>query len=479
MVPFGLQSSSGALIRALQVVLNQYDDFCIHYIDDILIYSENEEKHYEHIDIILKALNNAGLKLNMEKCKFFAEEIQYLGYEINSKGIKINDKRLEAIKNYPRPKNLRTLRGFLGILNYYKRFVSKLSEKQLPLLELIRKGVRWKWDERREKAFQDLKDSFHKNLLLNSPDYTKTFILRCDASDFSISAELLQIIDNVEVPIYFLSRTLKGYETRYSVQEKEMLSICNFVVKLKYFLLNNEFIIETDHAALQYIMNNRFKNNRVYSWTLLLQEFNFKIRHIPGKQNITADALSRMYEGETVKPNTFIIAMNQFKNLKGVYSEKELRNSQQRLQKLKEKVSEREFRGFIIKEGFIIKKFDDLELYVIDEQLALEIIDDLHINYGHIGVRKTWEIFRENYYAKNDLTLIKAVINNCELCCMGKYKNYMNKNTIESIVVKSPLEIVAIDYISNLISTKEQYKHILVIYDIFTKYTKSLSMYKM
>ena len=307
-----MQSSSAALIRALQVVLNKYDEFCIHYVDDILIYSENEELHYEHIKIILKALDDAGLKLKIEKCQFFEREIQYLGYIINQKGININQNRLDEIKNYSRPKNLRTLRGFLGVLNYYKRFINNLAEKQAPLIELLRKGVRWKWDERREKAFQDLRNNFHQNLLLHNPDYNNPFIVRTDSSDFALGGELVQIQNGIEVPICFVSRILKNHEIRYSTPEKEMLALCFTVTRLKFYLIGNEFEIETDHSALQYLMNNRFTNNRIYRWSLLLQEYTFKIKHIPGKTNITADSLSRMGEKEVIKPNTYLIALNQF-----------------------------------------------------------------------------------------------------------------------------------------------------------------------
>lgn len=471
-VPFGLQSSSAALIRALQVILNKYDDFCNHYVDDILIFSENEKKHYEHIKIILNELDKSGLKLNIEKCQFFQKNIEYLGYIINEKGIEINQNRLDEIKNYPRPKNLRTLRGFLGILNYYKKFIPNLSNQQIPLIELLRKGVRWKWDTTREQAFQNLKTSFHKNLTLYSPDYGKAFILRTDASDYGISGELVQIQNEIEVPICFVSRILKGYETRYSVPEKEMIALCYSVDKLKYYLTNNEFIVETDHAALQYLMNNRFTNNRIYRWSLLLQEYQFKIRHIPGVTNITADALSRINENQTVKPNTFLVAVNKFRNLEGLYSEQEVRESQNRLGNIKEKLDKQNYRGYMMKKGLIVKMFEEQEVYVIDERLSMKVINDLHERFGHCGIRKTWKIFRENFYAKNDITIAKICINNCELCLMGKYKNHVNQNTIESIIVKKPLEIIAIDFISNLVSSTNKNRHIFVILDIFTKFIK-------
>lgn len=472
-VPFGLQSSSAALIRALQVILNPYDDFCIHYVDDILIYSENVQEHIRHLKKIFEALDNANLKINIDKCEFFSQEVQYLGYIINKKGITINENRLAEIKNYPKPTNLRTLRGFLGILNYYKRFINNLSEKQVPLVELLRKAVRWKWDERREKAFIELKNNFHDNLMLYSPDYEETFILRTDGSDYAISGELVQYQNGIEVPISFVSRVLKGYETRYSTPEKEMLGLCYSISRLRFFLISNHFIVETDHAALQYLMNNRFTNNRIYRWSLLLQEYNFTVKHIPGKTNITADALSRINEDKSIKPNTFLVALNKFRDLKGLYSEREILNSQQNLTELRNKINGGNYKGYQIKDQFIIKKFQDQELYVTDENLAKTIIKDLHIKFGHIGIRKTWKIFRENYYAKNDVSITKICLNKCELCCLGKYKNHINQNTVNSIVVSHPLEIVSIDYISNLVTSTNKNRHILVIVDLFSKFVKA------
>lgn len=125
-----------------------------------------------------------------------------------------------------------------------------------------------------------------------------------------------------------------------------------------------------------------------------------------------------------------------------------------------------------MRDGIIIKIIGEEELYYIDEELTRKIISDIHIKYGHIGVKKIWLIYRENYYTKNDLSIIKGLCKTCKICMLGKYKNFHNKNTVESIIVKEPLEIIAIDYLSNLIKTRSGYKHILVIYDLFSKYVK-------
>lgn len=112
------------------------------------------------------------------------------------------------------------------------------------------------------------------------------------------------------------------------------------------------------------------------------------------------------------------------------------------------------FKGYSIKNNMIIKIIGEQELYYIDGELAWEIIADIHVRYGHIGIRKTWMIFRENYFSKHDLTIIKDFCKTCKICNLGKYKNFHNRNTVESIRVTRPLEIIAIDYLNNLITTR-------------------------
>lgn len=473
-VPFGLQSSSSALVRAMQSILDKYDNFCIHYIDDILIFSETIEIHINHLIIILDALDTAGLKLNIEKCEFYQSSVKYLGYKIGQEGISIGAERIQEIKEYPRPKNLKTLRGFLGVLNYYKKFIPKLSELEVPLIELLRKNIKWEWDDRRETAFQTLKQNFHQNLLLHSPDFTLPFIVRTDASNHVLAAELVQIQAGIETPICFISRILKPYETRYSVSEKEMASVVFAITKLKFYLTAAHFTLETDHSALCFLMKNRFANSRIYRWSLLLQEYSFTIKHRPGKQNVTADALTRNRQTDEEKTDTYTIALNLLSSTEEPYTERQIRESQEKLQNLRNLLDTRQtYRGYSIKDTYIIKTIGTQENYVVDAELTKTIIQDLHNRFGHPGTRKTWLIYRENFYAEKDLTITKQIIANCHECCLGKTKNHTNHNQIYSTVTTKPLEIIAIDYITNLIKTREGYKHILVITDNFSKFTKA------
>lgn len=473
-VPYGLQSSASSLVRTMQSILDQYEQFCFHYIDDILIFSESVREHMSHIEIILKALDIAGLKLNIEKCEFCKVTVKYLGYKINQTGISIDKDRINEIKNYPRPTNLKTLRGFLGIMNYYKKFIPRLSELEVPLIELLRKENKWKWDDRREQAFITIKQNFHSELLLYSPNFKLPFTLRTDASDNIVAAELIQVQEGIEIPICFISRILKPYERRYSISEKEMLAIVFAITKLKFFLIGSHFTLETDHIALCYLMKNKFANNRIYRWSLLIQEFSFTIMHRPGKENITADALTRNKLIDKHENKTYTIALNLLSQTEPLYAQENILESQDVLTDLRQILEERNmYKGCSIKNEYIIKTIQNEEKYVIHEDLTKVIISDLHHRFDHVGVRKTWLIFRENFYCKHDYQLTKRVIQNCHECCIGKNKNHKNYNVVNSIVTSQNLEIIAIDYVSNLIQSEDGNKNIFVITDNFSKYIKA------
>ncbi|KAK9681297.1 RNase H-like domain found in reverse transcriptase [Popillia japonica] len=214
--------------------------------------------------------------------------------------------RVQEIREFPRPKRLKSLRSFLGLLNYYKKFIPKYSSRTVPLNKLLCKGVRWSWTNTEEEAFQELKNAFADTLLLYHPQFDKEFILRCDASHTVVAAELVQFQNGKEVPIHFISRTLKPTEIRYTISEKEMLAVIFSVTKLRYFLLGKKFTIETDHIALTTMMEHKFTNGRLYRWSILLAEYDFEIKYRPGKHMIAADVISR--KNEVRKHSNVLIA---------------------------------------------------------------------------------------------------------------------------------------------------------------------------
>lgn len=471
---FGIRCSPSALIRFLNKILNEFNAFSSHYFDDILIFSKNREQHIEHVRTIIQKLGDNGMKINLDKCQFFQTEVPYLGHLINQKGITLVDEKYAEIQNFARPKKIKELRAFLGLINYYKRFIDNHSRKTVPLLKLLKKNIKWNWGPEQENAFINVKNNFIKNLLLCHPDFSQPFLLRSDASHNAVASEIVQIQNNVEVPIQFTSRILRDQELRYTVTEKELYAIIHGVTKFRYYLLGRPFKIQTDHIALTHILDKRFANNRIYRWSLLLNEYDFEICYLPGKNMIAPDILSRQFT--TTKPEDIVISNVNLKKY-GPCSYAKIKNIQETnvyLQSLKELIQQHQgqYKGYFIKGNLIAKHIGRTQVYVLEPVYTSDIIRKLHLEYHHIGIRKTWLLFREAFYCKNDQKLIASIISACKTCQLAKQKNHKYEYLPRSIITQNKLEIIAIDYLSNLPRSSKGYRNVLVIVDVFTKFIK-------
>ena len=195
--------------------------------------------------MVLDKLQSAGLRLNRDKCSFLQSSLEYLGHVI---GLNPTQEKVQAIRDAPRPMNLTALRSFLGLLNYYGKFLPNLSVKLAPLYNLLNKNQKWYWGAEQEQAFQVAKDALQTNALLVHYDTTKPLILACDASQYGIGAVLSHSMDDQqERPIAYVSRTLSAAEKHYSQLEKEALAIIFAVKKFHKYIYGRYFIIESDH----------------------------------------------------------------------------------------------------------------------------------------------------------------------------------------------------------------------------------------
>jgi hypothetical protein len=183
------------------------------YIDDILVTGKTEEKHLRTLDEVLARLENAGVRLKREKCMFMADDVIYLGHRISKEGIRPTDDEVRAITATPRPTSVSELRAFLGLVNFYGKFMSNLSTVLAPLYKLLRKGVAWRWKLAQDKAFEKAKELLKSPQLLVHYDANKELILTCDASPYGLGAVLAhRMEDGSERPIEYASRTLSPAE---------------------------------------------------------------------------------------------------------------------------------------------------------------------------------------------------------------------------------------------------------------------------
>ena len=293
-MPFGLCNAPATFQRLMnQVFATEINQFILVYLNDILIFSESVEEHWEHLRMALGRLREARLYGRVHKCEFLKSRVEYLGYEVSEKGVHASPEKVKAVVNWPRPQSVHDVRSFLGLASYYRRFIHGFSQVAGPLTELTRSKAKWRWDKAQENSFLALKIALATAPVLRLPDFDHQFVVTTDASDVAIGAILQQDVGMGLQPIAFASRKLQQAEVRYSAYERELLGIVWALGKWKhYFQGPHPIIIQTDHAPLRHLPNQVSVNSRIWKWLSILQGYNVDIQHIPGKRN-PADSLSR------------------------------------------------------------------------------------------------------------------------------------------------------------------------------------------
>ncbi|XP_026050763.1 uncharacterized protein LOC113037671 [Carassius auratus] len=293
-LPFGLHGAVATFQRLIDQVLRGLP-FAAAYLDDIVIYSNTWEEHVQHLAEVLQRLQNAGLTVNPTKCAIAKQETEYLGYVIGQGVVRPQVKKVQALERCAVPQTRKDMRSFLGMAGFYHRFVPNFSSRAAPLTDMV--GARCpnqlQWTEERLKAFRDIQGALTTSAVLHNPDFSRPFIVQTDASERGVGAVLLQGPPESRQPVAYISRKLFPREVRYSTVEKECLAIKWALDSLRYYLLGREFTLETDHKALQWLEKMKDTNGRITRWYLAMQPFRFKIQHVSGKVNVTADYLSR------------------------------------------------------------------------------------------------------------------------------------------------------------------------------------------
>jgi hypothetical protein len=213
-------------------------EFVRAYIDDLLVLSTSTfQDHLDKLEQVLKRLQDAGLKVNASKSFFGREELEYLGYWITQEGIKPLSKKVEAINNIAPPTTQKQVRTFIGMVNYYRDMWIRRSETLAPLTALTSKKVKFKWTDVEQKAFDTMKRIMARETLLAYPDFSKEFHIYTDASKVQLGAVIVQN----DRPIAFFSRKLTLAQTRYTVTERELLSIVDVFKSFRISLWDSRY----------------------------------------------------------------------------------------------------------------------------------------------------------------------------------------------------------------------------------------------
>ena len=291
---FGLCNAPGTFERLMESVLAGLPwKTCLVYIDDVIIFSKTFEQHVADVEEVLERLGKAGMKLKAKKCEMFRPEVTFLGHVVGRDGVRTDTQKTEAVRKWTQPKDVSELRSFLGLCAYYRRFVERFAEKAAPLYQLTEKKNPFIWKAEQEAAFRELKDRLITSPILGYPQPEGRYILDTDASDTGLGAVLSQEQDGAERVIAYLSRSMSKEERRYCVTRKELLAVVFAAKKSRHYLLGKKFLLRTDHGSLTWLMNFKEPQGQVARWIEALSEFQFDIKHRPGRIHNNADALSR------------------------------------------------------------------------------------------------------------------------------------------------------------------------------------------
>ena len=294
-LPMGLCNAPGTFMQLMNETFRDVlDRYVLAFLDDILVFSKTRAEHITHVREVLTRLRKQKLYAKLSKCEFFQEQVGFLGHQIGAKGLSVSQDKIDAVRAWKPPKNETEVRAFLGFANFYRRFVKNYSLIALPLSELTKNDVKFEWGDAQREAFQGLKEALCTAPVLLIPDPALPYTLNCDACAYAVGAVLQQDQGNGLQPVAYRSRKLTPAECNYDVREREFLAIVDACSHWRQYLHSDEpFRLLTDHDSIKYHRTMPHLTGRLARWVEKLAEFNYTVEHIPGVQNVVADALSR------------------------------------------------------------------------------------------------------------------------------------------------------------------------------------------
>lgn len=464
-MPFGLCNSPATQCRLMNMVLgNDLEPNVFCYVDDIVIVTKTVEHMLELVAEVGRRLRNANLSVNLAKCQFFAKELKVLGYTLSAQGLQTDPERLKCMREFPAPKNLRELRRFLGMTGYYRRLIQDYSGKAVPLTNLLKKNVgKFQWSPEAEKAFQDLKAALCTAPVVRSPDFSKEFILQCDASDISAAAALGQIIDSKEVVVAYYSHKWSPTEANWGATEREGACVLFAIKHFRGYLWGQHFTVVTDAQALTHLQTVKTDgSSRLARWALQLAQYDMTIKHRAGRLSVVPDALSRAIATIDVEP---------------IQDDGDEWYQDMRMKLLTQPENYTEFRL----EGSLLLKFESCQdnvgcfsyrwkRYVPSNQ-RLELIDQVHRQLCHLGWKKCFTSMRSNYFWPRMASEVEKRIRECPVCKASKNQTRPVKALMgDSRNANIPFRMIALDHWGPVTRSYRNNAYLLVVVDICTKY---------
>ena len=530
-MPFGLTNAPATFQRLMESCLGELHlEWCIIYLDDIIIFSKNPDDHLTRLEGVFECLAKAGLKLKPSKCEFFQSSLKYLGHIVSKNGIATDPRKVKAILDWPKPRTVTEVRSFTGFTNYYRRFIKGYAKVARPLHELKsgengkKKHSKVQWTERCQESFDSLKKICSESPVLAYADYTKPFVLHTDASTMGLGAVLYQKQeDGKERVIAYASRTLNRAERNYDAHKLEFLALKWAITdRFHEYLYGATFEVFTDNNPLTYILSTTKLDAMGHRWVASLGPYNFKLNYKPGKLNTDADSLSRI-NWQTVDPTQVRATMDLAQVDRTLVLDPETvgqqsagslfpsKSLQIRLQNQKWKRRQQEdpeiskilemmeqdmwstykytrldddsMKCYVkvrsdleVEDGLLYRRIRlrdqeaDTYQFVVPRKYRMLALDLLHDQFGHLGIDRTTILATGRFYWPYMTEDIRKYIQNCERCI--RFKQKPDRSPLKPLQASYPLELIHMDFLK--ISGKEDKNaNVLVITDHFTRYAQA------
>lgn len=503
-MPFGLCNAPATFQRLMDLVIAGLNyETCLVYLDDIIVFSKDTQSHLERLEKLLLRLREANLKLKPSKCHLLQQKVSFLGFVVSKAGVETDPDKIAAIRDWPKPLNLRQSRAFVGLCQYYRRFVPGFSDVASPLHSLTKKGARFLWTDECQKAFDALKAMLIGANVLALPTEDGRYVLDCDASDTGIGAVLSQIQDGEERPICYASQLYNRHEKNYNVTRKELLSLVTFVKKYRQYLLGRPFTIRTDHAALQWLKKTPEPIGQQARWLEILEEFDYEVQHRSGTKHTNADALSRRPSNnneasvaaatatrpEVLEPFDWVKIQLEDADVGFIYGL--LKNQAPRprpeditsLSADAKTLCSQYDQLLLGPDDVVYRKFkkangDIIMQKVVPFRYRRGIATDLHrgLNGGHLGIQRTTHQLQRRFYWPGWSRDLRLALLQCEQCARFKRPRPYHQGRLKPMLTGEPWERIGVDVTGPHPKSSKGNIYILTLIDHFTKWAEMFPM---
>ena len=460
-------------------------------IDDVLVFGASRKDHDDHLDAVLRKLQNAGVMLNRSKCAFLKDQVKFLGHVVDKDGTRADPEKISAIVNMKTPSNITELRRLLGMANQLGKFSPNIAKITQPLRSLLNKNCSWHWDLPQEESFSQLKSELTRPVILTHYNPSAEAKVSADASSFGLGAVLLQKDATIWKPVAFASRAMSEMEHRYAQIEKEALAAVWACDKFSDYLLGRIFVIETDHKPLVPLLGSKNLDSlppRILRFRLRLSRFNYSIYHVPGKFLYTPDTLScapvstAEERDKVFQTEAEMFAMAAVENLPASAQRLESYKFAQLADPVcsqvihhcsrgwpsKHKITSQLRQYWMARESLTVT--DGILLYnqctVVPVSLQQDILTKLHA--GHQGIRRSRLRAQSSVWWPNLSSQIQILIQNCQTCL--QYQTPHTEPMLSSELPYYPWQKVG----SDLFELKGV--HYLLVVDYFSRFVEISKM---